>query len=454
VIDTHTHLDLKDFDRDRRQVIESALSNGVEKIINVAFDIKSSQRSVQLAEEFEEIYAAVGFHPHDAKDLNQKSLEEIEGLATHTRVIAIGEIGLDFYRNLSSPEDQTKAFRDQIALAKSLHLPIVVHSREAHDQTLEILKDTNAQQVGGVFHSFTGTADHAKIAQDMGFYFGFNGMLTYKESKTVQVARGLPIDSILIETDCPYLPPVPHRGKRNQPAYVRYVLEKLVDLFSPLTFEDLRRITSLNADRLFGLHRKSPPKIAYPIRNSLYLNITGRCSNSCVFCVRNYTDYVKGHNLRLDHEPDYQEVVRSLNHPERYQEIVFCGYGEPTIRLDLLKQVARFLKDKKAKVRLNTNGQGNLIHKRNIVPELVGLIDTASISLNVGDSKKYDRLCKSEFGDSTFEKVLDFAKECKRLLPKTVLTVLDMPGVNLKRCEKIAKELGVDLRIRHYNKVG
>jgi TatD DNase family protein len=288
----------------------------------------------------------------------------------------------------------------------------------------------------------------------MGFYFGLNGMLTYKESKTVQVARGLPIDSILIETDCPYLPPVPHRGERNQPAYVRHVLDKLADLFSPLTFEDLRRITSLNADRLFRLHQNSPPKIAYPIRNSLYLNITNRCSNSCVFCVRNYTDYVKGHNLRLDHEPDYQEVIRSLDHLEKYQEIVFCGYGEPTIRLDLLKQVAAFLKSKNARVRLNTNGQANLIHKRNVVPELVGLIDTASISLNVGSSRKYDQLCQSEFGENTFEKVLDFARECKRLLPKTVLTVLDMPGVDLKRCERIARQLGVELRIRHYNKVG
>ncbi len=454
MIDTHTHLDLKDFDKDRFQVIESALSNGVEKIINVAFDLRSSQKSVQLAEEFEEIYAAVGFHPHDARDLNQKALDEIEKLAAHTKVIAIGEVGLDFYRNLSSLQDQNRAFRDQIALAKSLNLPIVVHSREAHDQTLEILKDTHAQQVGGVLHSFTGTADHAKMAQDMGFCFGFNGMLTYKESKTVQVARGLPIDSILIETDCPYLPPVPHRGKRNQPAYVRYVLEKLADLFSPLTFEDLRRITTLNADRLFRLDKKSPPKIAYPIRNSLYLNITSRCSNSCVFCVRNYTDFVKGHNLRLDHEPSYREVINSLNHPEKYEEIVFCGYGEPTIRLDLLKEVASFLKGRNAKVRLNTNGQANLIHKRNIVPELVGLIDTASISLNVGDSKKYDRLCRSEFGDDTFEKVLHFARECKTLLPKTVLTVLDMPGVDLKRCAKIAKELGVELRIRHYNKVG
>ncbi|MFQ6002965.1 MAG: TatD family hydrolase [Candidatus Zixiibacteriota bacterium] len=454
MIDTHTHLDLKDFDQDRRKIIKSALSNGVEKIINVGFDLTSSLKSIQLSEEFEQIYAAVGFHPHDAKDLNEKSLKEIEGLANHSKVVAIGEIGLDYYRNLSSREDQLKAFRDQIALAKNLNLPIVVHSREAHDQTLEILKDANAKEVGGVLHSFTGNADHAKMAQDMGFYFGFNGMLTYKESKTVQVARGLPIDSILIETDCPYLSPVPHRGERNQPAYVRYVLEKLTDLFSPLTFEDLVRITSLNAHQLFRLDKKSPAKIAYPIRNSLYLNITNRCSNSCSFCVRNYTDYVKGHNLRLDHEPSYQEIIGSLSHLEKYEEVVFCGYGEPTIRLDLLKEVARFLKSKNAKVRLNTNGQGNLIHKRNIVPELAGLIDTASISLNVDSSKKYDQLCSPEFGENTFEKVIDFAKECKRWLPKTVLTFLEMPGVNLKRCEKIAKELGVELRIRHYNKVG
>jgi TatD DNase family protein len=460
VIDTHAHLDLKDFDKDRRKVIESALSNGVEKIINVGFDLKSSQKSVQLAEEFEQIYAAVGFHPHDAKELNAESLKKIKELTLHPKVVAIGEIGLDFYRNLSSYEDQIKAFREQIALAKTLNLPIVVHSRDAHDETLEILKDTNASQVGGVLHSFTGNAEHAKKAQKMDFYLGFNGMLTYKESKIVQVARGVPIDSILIETDCPYLPPVPHRGERNQPAYVKHVLEKLTDLFSPLNFEDLERITSLSAHLLFRLDKKSPPQIAYPIRNSLYLNITNLCSNSCCFCVRNYTDFVKGHNLRLDHEPSYPEVIGALNHLEKsegcfeYEEVVFCGYGEPTMRLDLLKQVAQFLKSKNAKVRLNTNGQGNLIHKRNIVPELVGLIDTASISLNVDDSKKYDQLCKSEFGENIFERVIDFAKECKRLLPKTLLTFLDMPGVDLKRCEKIAKKLGVESRIRHYNKVG
>ena len=454
MIDTHTHIDIKQFDRDRSQVIQYAFSNGVERIINVGFDLKSSQNSVKLTEEYEKIFATVGFHPHDAKDLTDESLKRIEKLTQHKKVVAIGEIGLDFYRNLSPPEDQIKAFKKQIALAKEVKLPIVVHVREAWDQALAILKEIEADAVGGVLHSFTGNSEQARIAQDMGFYLGFNGMLTYPGSKTQQVAKRLPIDSILVETDCPYLSPIPHRGKRNQPAYVRFVLEKLSELFSPLTFQDVERTTTLNACRLFKLDQKFPPRIAYPIRDSLYLNITNRCSNACVFCVRNYTDFVKGHNLRLDHEPSCQEVINSFNHLDEYREIVFCGYGEPTIRLDLLKDVARYLKRKNAKVRLNTNGQGNLIHKRNIVPELVGLIDVISISLNVDNSEKYERLCKPRFVENAFGQVIAFAKECKGVLPRTVLTVLDMPVVDLKKCEKISKKLGVELRIRQYKKAG
>jgi TatD DNase family protein len=454
MIDTHAHLDIRKFDRDRSQVIEYAFSHGVERIINVGFDLKSSQNSTQLAEEYEQIYAAVGFHPHDAKDLTNQSLKKIEELARHEKVVAVGEIGLDFYRNLSSPEDQISAFKKQIALAKDLQLPIVVHVREAWDKALALLEETKAGSVGGVLHSFTGNSEQARMAQDMGFYLGFNGILTYPDSKIQSVAKEVSLDSILVETDCPYLSPIPHRGKRNQPAYVKFVLEKLSEFFSPLTFQDIERITSLNAYRLFKLDGEFPARIAYPIRDSLYLNITNLCSNNCVFCVRNHTDFVKGHNLRLDHEPTYQEVVESIIHPERYREVVFCGYGEPTIRLDLLKEVARYLKNKSVTVRLNTNGQGNLIHKRNIVPELKSLIDVVSISLNVDEGEKYERICRPRFGENAFGQVIAFARECKRILPLTVLTVLDMPEVDLKKCEKMAKELGVELRIRHYNKVG
>jgi TatD DNase family protein len=452
VIDTHAHLDFKQFEKDREQVINFALSHGVERIVNVGVDLRSSQNSVKLAEEHDQIYAAVGFHPHDAKHLSNRSLREIESLAEHKKVVAIGEMGLDFYRNLSPREDQIKAFKRQIALAGELKLPVVVHVREAWDDALVVLRETKAESVTGVLHSFAGDSEQAKLALCLGFHLSFNGMLTYPDSKTSEVVAQIPLDSILVETDCPYLPPVPHRGKRNQPAYVTFVLEKLSELFSPLTFEDLERITTLNACRLFRLGKRFAPKIAYPIRDSLYLNITNRCSNDCIFCVRNHTDFVKGHNLRLDHEPADEEVIQSIDHLNRYREVVFCGYGEPTVRLDLLKEVARYLKDRGAEVRLNTNGQGNIIHKRNIVPELVGLIDTASISLNAEDGGKYEMLCRPRFGEKAFGQVIAFAKECKRLLPRTVLTALNMPEIDLKKCEKIAKELEVEFRIRHYSK--
>jgi TatD DNase family protein len=163
---------------------------------------------------------------------------------------------------------------------------------------------------------------------------------------------------------------------------------------------------------------------------------------------------VKGHLLKLDKEPDYDEVIKSIGDPKKYDEVVFCGYGEPTLRLDLLKKVAQWLKERGITVRLNTNGEGNLIHKRNIVPELVGLVDIASISLNVDSSEKYDRICKSQFGEGVFYKVLDFLKECKKLLPKTIITVLDLPETDLERSGKIAEELGVELKMRHWDVVG
>lgn len=454
MIDTHAHLDFKQFDKDRRQIIAQAFSSGVEKIVNVGVDLCTSRNSVKLAEEHEQVYAVVGFHPHDSKDLTDQSLRNIARLADHKKVVAIGEIGLDFYRNLSPARHQISAFEKQIALARELELPIVVHVREAWDEALRVLRENRATAVGGVLHAFSGDAEQARQALNMGFCLGFGGMLTYPDSKASQVVKQLPLESIVVETDCPYLAPVPHRRQRNQPAWVELVVRKLSELFRPLTFEDMDRITTLNARRLFKLGNGSVPKIAYRIRDSLYLNITNLCSNACTFCVRNHTDFVKGHNLRLDHEPSYQEVIDSLGDLNDCQEVVFCGYGEPTMRLDLLKAVARFLKDRGATVRLNTNGQGNLIHRRNIVLELVGLLDVVSISLNVDDSDKYVQLCKPRFARDAFRQVIAFARECTKLLPRTVLTVLDMPQVDLKKCRRIAEELVVELRVRHYDGVG
>jgi TatD DNase family protein len=222
-----------------------------------------------------------------------------------------------------------------------------------------------------------------------------------------------------------------------------------------LSREDIERITRLNAQQLFRIGSPDAGQIAYPIRNSLYLNITNRCTNSCTFCVRNRTDFVKGHNLRLDHEPSYEEVIAAIKDPSAYVEVVFCGIGEPLLRLDLVKAVAIWLKKRGARVRLNTNGQGNLIWKRDIIPELVGLIDEVSVSLNAPTAEIYEQLCPSQFGPGTFASVKDFVRQAARLLPKVSVTAVAVPGLDISACRDVAqKELGVPLRVRAYNVVG
>lgn len=453
IIDTHAHLNNKDFSRDLSQVIDRARQAGVEYIINIGYDLRSSAAAVELAEKHDCCYAAVGVHPHDAKTLDQEVFKELGELAKNPKVVAIGETGLDFHRNLSPRDIQIEAFKKQLAWAETLHLPAVVHDRDAHQETMDILKDHPNLKV--VLHCFAGDAKMAKEAKRRGYLLSVGGPATFKNSKHLpEVLKAVELEGLMLETDCPYLAPEPHRGERNEPAYLPIIAGKIAELLAPLTIDDVCRVTTLNAMKFFNIGKIDPAKIAYQIRDSLYLNITNRCTNACVFCIRQKTDFIKGHNLRLEREPDLQEVLNAIGDPLRYKEVVFCGYGEPLLRLDLVKQVAQDLKKKKARVRINTNGQGNLIAGRNIVPELAGLVDEVSISLNVHDSEAYDRICPSRFGSTAYQAVKDFAAECRKAGIKTTVTVMDMPGVDIEACKTIAKELGVNIRIRHFDVVG
>jgi len=234
MIDTHAHLDFDQFDTDRDAVIKIAQNEGVEIIINIGTDFPSSEKSIALAEEYPNIFATVGIHPHDAKTWDsQRDPARLEKLADHPRVVAIGEIGLDFYRNYSPHEDQKRAFADQIAVACNMRLPIVVHNREAFDDTFAMLLDNGAHEVGGVMHCFAGTPDEGWQTIDYGFLLSVGGRLTYKNSKDPAVAEAVPLDKVLLETDCPFLTPVPFRGKRNHPAlltHVRAALAKIKDV--------------------------------------------------------------------------------------------------------------------------------------------------------------------------------------------------------------------------------
>lgn len=452
LIDTHCHLEMPQFDGDREEVIARAKSSGFEALITVGSDLKGTLKALKLAEQYDFIYASVGIHPHDAKNFSQRIYDDLKEMTNNKKVVAIGETGLDYHYDHSRRDIQRAVFRRHLTLAQEIGLPVIVHSREAKEDTMTILNESGIDR--GVLHCFSGDAEMAEQAMSLGFAISLAGPVTFKKSEALrEIVRIVPDDYLLVETDAPYLAPEPFRGKRNEPYYMRLTAAYVAELRG-ISFEDLARITTLNAKQLFGIGSISEKAaIAYQIRDSLYLNITNRCTNACSFCVKFRSDFVKGHRLRLGHEPTEDEIIEAIGDPSRYREVVFCGYGEPLQRLDIVKNVARWIKQRNGRVRINTNGHANMINKRDILPELKGLIDSVSVSLDAQDEETYNRLCKPAFSNA-FPEVIRFIRGAKELIHQVQATVVDVEGVDLEKCRELAEQIGVTLRIRKLDAVG
>lgn len=250
MIDTHCHLDFPDFDDDLEQVLTNAREAGLHKIVNIGTDLKSSRKSVELAKEHDEIFAVIGFHPHDARHYSDDAEKDLRELANNFEVVAIGEIGLDFYRDNSPREIQREVFVRQISLAKELGLPIVMHIREAYEEAIDILVAEEAFKTNVVLHCFSGTRKDARRALDYGFYLSLGGVLTFKNSRLPELVKDVPLDRIILETDAPFLTPHPFRGKRNEPARVALVYEKLAEVMQ-MEFRELEQRVDSNAARFF-----------------------------------------------------------------------------------------------------------------------------------------------------------------------------------------------------------
>jgi TatD DNase family protein len=260
LIDTHTHLDDPRYETDREAVMARARDAGVDTFVTIGCDLSTSRSAVALADRYADVYATIGVHPHEVKHVGDDWYVELRRLAEHPKVVAYGEIGLDYHYNHSSPKQQRDRFREQVNLARELRLPIVIHTREAQDDTITILREEQAADVGGVFHCFSGDGWLAKDALDLGFCLSFSGVITFQNAAMLRdIVKTVPLDRLLVETDCPYLTPVPHRGTRNEPAYVKLVSEKIAEIRGSTTTsqtEEIGRITSENARRLF----KIPPQ--------------------------------------------------------------------------------------------------------------------------------------------------------------------------------------------------
>jgi len=251
LIDTHAHYDHKQFNQDREELLTQMAADGIASIINVGCDLKSSRESVALAEAHPFIYATVGVHPHNAKTLSDKSLKELEALCAHAKVVAYGEIGLDFFHNFSPPDIQRHWFKKQLDLVKELDIPAVIHSRDAAEETFEMVEKSSLKR--GVIHSFSGDVALAYAYTHLGFHIGIGGVVTFDKTKRLQeVVDAIPLDKILLETDAPYLTPAPFRGKRNISSYLTYVATAIAEI-KGVTYEQVCAQTSDNARGLFGV---------------------------------------------------------------------------------------------------------------------------------------------------------------------------------------------------------
>jgi TatD DNase family protein len=244
--------------------------------------------------------------------------------------------------------------------------------------------------------------------------------------------------------------PVPFRGKRNEPSYIKYIAENIAEIYN-LKVEELARITSGNVYKLFGIGKTNQVSFTYKIRDSLYINVTNRCNAECVFCDRKREAVISGYNLKMNksEEPPASKYIEEIGDPKLYKEIVFCGYGEPTIRWDIVKEIANYVKTHGGSTRLNTNGHGSAINKRDITQELEGLIDIVSISLNTTDPQKYSEIMglKPEY----FYEMINFAKKAKSFVKKVVMTAVTLNEIDIPSVQKFAEEeIGVEFRSRQY----
>ena len=456
MIDTHAHIHFPQFDEDREEIIKEC-EEKLTAVITVGCDLRDSVKAIEVAEKAKNVFASVGIHPHEAKNYSEKDYDKLLELAKSSpKVVAIGEAGLDFYRNLSPKEKQYEIFEMQVEVARKLNLPIIVHTRNASREMAEFIRK-KFNGVKGVIHCFSGERELLDSALDAGLYISYAGPVTYPKNNALrETLRFVPSSRLLIETDCPYLAPQPVRGKRNKPVFVAYTAMTIAKELG-LNFTDVLRITTVNAKRLFKLplsEAEKKEKLVYTVGNRLYINLSSSCPCNCKFCFRGVEDFILGYNLNLKKEHVAEEYMYRIKNPKIYDEVVFCGYGEPFTRFEDLKKVAEWLRKMGAeRIRVDTCGLGYLITGReDILDELKGLVDAFSISLNAGNPEEYYKIVNPSFGRGSWESALKFIKDAKEKGFAVTVTAVDHPEFNEDSFKSLAKELGVNLRIRPFKR--
>jgi TatD DNase family protein len=457
-IDSHVHLEDEAFAEDSGDVKTRALAAGVELMINAGSTREANCKILQNLPFDESMFAGMGLHPHEFPATADFYIDDLREQLSREKIVAVGEIGLDYhvFKGVPLPDmmAQQAAFRRQLRLARIFELPLIVHVREAYPDALRMLREEGPFPAGGVLHCYAGGPELLDEVMQMGFYIGVGGPVGYPSGDSVRLSvAAAPIDRIVLETDAPYLPPQSRRGLRNEPECIPEIARAVAGVRG-VTLETLAGQTTANARRLFQLESAASDVWAYPLQNHMYVNLTNRCSANCIFCPRRVSRKLQAYDLTLKREPLAREIMFALGDVRKYSEVVFCGFGEPVLRLPVLLAVAREVKRQGVKVRVNTNGHADLIYNRDILPDCLGLVDEWSVSLNSADPEQYDRLVKPASGPGALAAVKQFIARAAAAGFEVTTTAVELPEVDIRAVEALSQQLGARYRGRTPQRLG
>jgi len=450
--DSHSHLHFNHFKNDLKDVVDRSRRAGITHICIPGIDVETSEIAADIADKYN-LKSSAALHPEHLPIDNEDSDLDwlgIKRILLRPNTIAVGETGLDLFHKTFPLEYQKMWFIKHIQLAEALGYPLIVHSRDAEKEVLETLPSNISVPV--ILHCWAGNQELTDEAVERGFYIGIGGPLTYKKNINLrQIIKSIPHNQLLVETDAPFLPPEPFRGKRNEPAYSIKVIEKIRELWSNnLSIEGVSFSLWENAMKAFRIHPNfKRADILYRYGSSLYVNTTSKCNNNCTFCIRNTADGLGGYFLRHNQDPTEEQVLATIQeYPiEDYKELVFCGFGEPTLRHELLMKSANMARQRGVRTRLNTNGLCTAFLEETEVIALVNCFDSVSISLNASGEKEYSRICQSSVHDA-WGKLQKFIRISRKSQAKVQLSVVENSKADISRVKALAGRLELPLRIR------
>jgi len=420
MIDSHCHLNLDHFEDDRDVAIARAINDGVVGFMNIGYDRTSLRQTLELLEAYPFMFGAAGVHPHDSASYNAELETEVRAALEHPRMVAVGEIGLDFYRDIAPRETQIEVFRKMIALSRDCgHKPIVIHCRDAFNEVIETLISEGGTY-RGIFHAFSAGEAEARSIFNLGFHLGIGGVVTYKNARLAETVAALPLDKIVIETDSPYLTPHPWRGKRNEPAFVAHVLRTIARAKN-MTVAEVDRITTENYLAAMGLPAEALPRPVYKLADTVYIQAAAATP------------------------ADLDAVA-----PDGVLEAVLTGVIDPLDNMEHTLALASRARELGWRVRVNSQGFANQTAGRDVTKELAGIADEIDVTLFGVNANQHDELAYPSVGNEGWEQIRDFVRCSVASGIETVCEFVATPGFEPEPCREFARQLGARYDIRMY----